>query len=369
MRFRLVDAADGSTLWSETYDREIADVFAVQDNISAEVVSELDVQLVGVGHAAGNRRFTPNIAAYEFYLRGTNLLVRNDAERQQAIAYLDKAIAADSNFAAAYARLTWEYLNSAGSRPGDHKQWIDRAERAALKAVELDDSLAESHSALGWARFAKGEWADAEAELKRAVAMDPGVHRGDEGLARLYMMMRRPAEQLAAARRGIAVDPYSVQAIREMALALNMNNRCDETIRLLKPLESLTPPAGVAGVIIGQCYIRKEMWREAIAEFRWAMKTSDARMALAFLGYSLARAGQTAEARTILDDLLAGRKNSQGAFGIAVIYTGLRDYDHAFAWLHKAVEERSLRVYIMDPIFSDLHRDPRFSEVASSLGG
>jgi serine/threonine-protein kinase len=369
MRFRLVDAADGSTRWSDTYDREIADVFEVQDNISRAVVSELDGQLNGAGPAARNRRLTSNIAAYEWYLRGTSLPSRNgNAERQQTIAYLNKAIAADSNFAAAYARLTWEYLNAGGSRPGDYRQWNDLAERAALKAVQLDDSLAEAHSALGWALYAKENWPGAEAELKRAVAIDPGVHRGEEGLSRVYMMMQRPAEQLAAAQRGLAVDPYSVQAMREMALALNMNDRCDETIRLLKPLESLTPPAAVAGVIVGQCYIRKQMWSDAIAEFRWAMKTGDARTALAFLGYSLARAGQTAEAQTILDDLLAGRKNSHGAFGIAVVYTGFRDYDHAFEWLHKAIQERSLRVYIMDPIFSDLHRDPRFREVESSGG-
>jgi tetratricopeptide (TPR) repeat protein len=177
------------------------------------------------------------------------------------------------------------------------------------------------------------------------------------------MIMRRPAEQLAAARHGLETDPYSHSAIREMALALNMNGRCDETIELLRPLKSLTPPAGVAGVIMGQCYITKRMWPEAIAELRWSMETTEARSALAFLGYALARSGDTAQARAILDDLLAGRQHSHGAFGIAVVYAGLHDYDNAFRWLARSVEESSWRAYIVDPMFADLHRDPRFARL------
>jgi adenylate cyclase len=256
----------------------------------------------------------------------------------------------------------WVYLNEAGSRPGDYRAWRSRAEAAALKAVALDDSLADAHSALGWARML-GDWSAAETELRRAIALDPAAYRGYEGLARLYMFTGRPAEQLAAARRGLELDPFSVSAAREMALALSTNNRCDEALELLRPLKDLTPPAGVAGVVRGQCYARKQMWPEAIGELRWAMETSDARTALAFLGYALARGGRRAEAHGILADLLAGRKHSHGAFGIALVYAGLRDYDRAFAWLEKAMEEGSWRPYIMDPLFEDLHRDPRFDRI------
>jgi predicted Zn-dependent protease len=142
-----------------------------------------------------------------------------------------------------------------------------------------------------------------------------------------------------------------------------MNRRCDEALELLRPLKDLTPPASVAGVVRGQCYVQKQMWPEAIAELRWAMETSEARSALAFLGYALARGGRRAEAQGILADLLAGRKHSHGAFGIAVVYAGLRDHDRAFAWLGRAMEEGSVRQWIMDPLFHDLHRDPRFDRI------
>jgi hypothetical protein len=104
------------------------------------------------------------------------------------------------------------------------------------------------------------------------------------------------------------------------------------------------------------------MWSEAVAEFRWATDHS-AGFGLAFLGYALARAGQHDEAASILSDLLAGRKHSHGTFGIATVYTGMRNYDQAFVWLEKAVADNSLNFHIMHPVFRDLHRDPRFDRL------
>lgn len=370
MQVRLVDARDGSTRWSATYNREMGDIFAVQEDIARAIASELDVRLAsGARPSSNRRRYTPSIAAYEWYLRGMDVaLMRSDSGRRRGLEYFNRAIALDSNFAAAHAGLVRVYLYFTGSTPGDQHAWLARAEQTAMKAVALDDSLAEAHVALGWARLSNRHFASAEAELQRAIALDPNAPRAHEGLARVHMMLGRPAEQLAAARLGMNLDPFSVAAVREMALALMMNGRCDEALELLRPLKSVSPPAGVAGVIAGQCYAAKQMWPEAIAEFRWAMAKSDARVALAFLGYALARAGQRDEAMTILSDLQAGRKDSHGAFGIAAVYAGLRNYDQAFAWLDKAVDQNSMRPYIMGPMFDDLHRDPRFARFEQRMG-
>jgi tetratricopeptide (TPR) repeat protein len=273
---------------------------------------------------------------------------------------LTRAIAADSNFAAAYAGLADLYLQEVGAVPGNEREMHARAERAARRAVALDDGLAESHSALAWAMIVGREWAAVEAELKRAVALDPRAFRGYEGLARTYMWTGRPAEQLAAARMGLEVNPFSVPATRELAMALAVNGRCDEALALLRPTKSLNPPARVAGVVGGQCHAAAGRWPEAMAEFRWAME-GDAKAALAFLAYAQARAGQRDSAQKILGDLLAGRKYSHGPFGIAIVYAGLGDLDQAFAWLDKAVDELTVRVYIMGPMFQELRRDPRFA--------
>jgi tetratricopeptide (TPR) repeat protein len=204
----------------------------------------------------------------------------------------------------------------------------------------------------------------AELELKTAIALNPAAPRAHEGLARIYMHTGRKSEQLAEARAGVATDPLSYSAIRELALALNVNKRCDESLRILAPLKSLTPPAVVAGVIRGQCYAYKKMWPEAIAEFEWTLRNGNASVAPAFLAYALARGGREKEARKILADMLSNRTYSRGGFGIGIVYAGLRDYDRAFDWFEKGIAEGQSTQYIFDPMFEDLQRDPRFRKLS-----
>ena len=370
MQVRLIGTGDGSTKWSEVYDREMNDLFAVREEIARAVAGELDVQLMKSGQPSPNaRRYTPNVVAYESYVRGMDVaLMRTSVGSRRAMAHFERAIAADSNFAAAHAGLVRTYLqigHSTGLR--DRRAWVARAETAALRAVALDDSLAEAHAALGWVLVVQGDYSNGEVEFKKAIALNASAPRVHEGLARLYMMTSRPAEQLVQARRGMESDPFSHSAIREMALALNMNDRCDEALELLKPLKSLSPPAGVAWIISGQCYASLEKWPEAVAEYRWNINNATGASGPAFLAHALARAGRAEEARRILSDLLAGRKDSHGAFGIGVVYAGLRDYDQAFHWLNRAADDGSITAYIALPMFADLHRDPRYGALRQRM--
>ena len=369
LQLTLVDARDGGTRWSNTFERERSDIFAVQDDIAWAVTHEVDARLAQESRASGTtRRYTPTREAYELYLRGIDpSLARTAARAPQAREYLTRAIAADSSFASAYAALSRVDVVSAGERPGRHGEWFTRAEQAASRAVALDDSLPEAHSALGWARLGRGDWAGARAALERAITLDFHAYRAHEGLARLHLFGGRPTAQLEAARIGVSLDPFSVQAIRELALALAVNDRCDEAIERLRPLRALSPPSGMAGIISGQCYAARHRWREAIAEFHWANETG-ARAALAFLAHAQARAGQREAATAILADLLAGRQDSHGAFGIAIVYAGLGDFDAAFPWLERAVDERSWRPYLWGPMLDDLRRDPRFARVKRRMG-
>jgi len=244
---------------------------------------------------------------------------------------------------------------------------VKLSQAAALKAVSLDDSLADGYSALGWVQSFVHDYSGSEISFKKALLLNPAAPRLHEGLARLYMATDRPAEELEQARLGLQTDPYSHSAIREMALALIMNRKYDEALQLLRPLKSLTPPAGVAGIISGQAYEAKEKWPEAIAEYRWSIANSSGASGPAFLAHALARAGQQQEARQILADLLSKQKQSHGAFGIAVVYAGLREYDKAFQWLDKAADEHSINSYIAEPMFDDLHSDPRYREVLNRM--
>ncbi len=317
-----------------------------------------------VGTGARRVSSTKSVAAHELYIRGRDpVLLRTADGRRQATDLLQGALAADPNFAAAHTALAWIYLQDAGARPGTYLEGFARAEESARTALRLDSLLPESYSALGWSLAAFGQFESAERAFKRAIQLDSLVYRAHEGLARVYMATERPVDALRAARSGLDVDPYSTQARRELALALSMNNRCEESLELLAPLKSLQPPARVAGVVRGLCFAKQEKWSDAIAEFQWAAEGGDARIALAFLAFAKARSGDRVGARRILDDMEAERRVSNGAFGIAVVYTGLRDYDRAFLWLDRATREGSVRDYLWDPLFADLQRDARFAAI------
>jgi serine/threonine-protein kinase len=363
MEVRLIDARSGSTRWSQSYDRDMTDVFAVQDEISERVASELNARPRGNRQASTPARYTPNVGAYEWYLRGMDVsLMRTNSGTVQGIQYFHNAIQADPKFAGAYAGLARLYLQI-GNGNAARREWFARAESAAVKAIALDDSLAEAHVGLGWVLLATGRMSRAETELKTAIALNPAASRAHEGLARVYMETGRKEEQLAQAREGVATDPLSYSAIRELALALNMNRRCDESLKILAPLKTLSPPAVVAGVISGQCYAYKKLWPRAIAEFKWALDRGNSSVAPSLFAYALARGGREAEARKILSSMLANRTYSRGSFGIGIVYAGLRDYDRAFEWLEKGIGEAQATQYILDPMFEDLQRDPRFTRL------
>jgi serine/threonine protein kinase/tetratricopeptide (TPR) repeat protein len=314
-------------------------------------------------------RSVPDIAAHEWYERGMDpALLRNAAGHEQALDYFERSIEIDSAYAAAWAgiaRMSVQMWNAAPyeQRPG----WIDRAEHAALRAVALDESDPDAQAALGWVRLAQTDNVTAERAFKRALALDPRVSRGHEGLARVYMMTGRPRQELAEAQLGMEADPFSHSAFRELALALAMNDRCEEALEGLAGLKRLSPPASVAGVIAGMCYASRHRWDEAIAEFRWS-SDEGATFAPAFLAYSLAGAGRREEAEAILSEFLAEARVSHGAFGIATVYAGLGDYDRAFAWLDRAVDEASVNSYVMHPVFATLHRDARFRNIERRMG-
>jgi TolB-like protein/tetratricopeptide (TPR) repeat protein len=363
MELTLLDVRDGSTRWSDVYDGDMTNVFAVQDQISQRVSTELDAQLRPGRQRTTPERYTPNVVAYEWYLRGMDVsLMRTNAGTRQGIQYFKNAIEADSGFAGAYAGLARLYLQI-GNGNAKRREWFALAESAAVKAIALDDSLAEGHVGLGWVLTSTGRMSRGEEELKTAVALNPAAPRVHEGLARLYMETGRISDQLAEAQAGVAYDPLSYSAIRELALALNMNKRCDESLRILAPLKNLTPPAVVAGIIRGQCYAYKKMWPQAIDEFQWSLKRGNSSVAPAFLAYALARGGRRPEAEKMLADMLANRTYSRGGFGIGIVYAGLGDYDRAFEWLEKGIGEAQATQYIFDPMFEDLQRDPRFRKL------
>ena len=370
VQVRLVNARDGSTRWSETYDRELKDIFSVQSEIAAAVARQLDLRFGGRDAARIAHGSTRNVAAYELYLRGNDpVLLRSDSGVREGLEYFRQALALDTSYVDAYAglarmqwRISWD--DTAMSR----RDRLALAEQAALKAVAIDDSSGEAHAALSFVRKENYQFTSAERELQRAVMLEPANPQFREWLAQLYVLTERPAEALLEAQRALALDPLSAAANAEVARALVANDRCDEALAQLEKLRSLRPPLLRVSGIAAQCYAKRQMWPEAIAEMQ-RISANGGPSSEALLGYLLGRAGRTKEARRILEAMLARSTGTNGsAFNVATVYAGLGENDQAFSWLNKALDERSIFDEFLSIVLSGLAGDPRLPEFRRHFG-
>jgi tetratricopeptide (TPR) repeat protein len=298
------------------------------------------------------------------------VLPRTDSGSRAALGYFRQAVALDPSYTAAYAGLArahWRIgfgYDPELSRPDR----LALAEHAALKAVALDDSSGDAHAALSFVRRDNYQLALAETELKRAVALEPTDSRFHEWLVQLYVLTERPAEALVEGRRAVELDPLSPTANAELANALLANDRCDAALTQLEKLRSVQPPVNRAAAIAAECYGQKQMWPEAIGEIQRISATGGPH-AQALLGYMLGRGRRTGEARRILAALLDRSRRTNGrAFDVAIVYAGLGENDQAFAWLDKAVDDRSLGFVWMRTIENGLRRDPRFENIRRRAG-
>jgi tetratricopeptide (TPR) repeat protein len=315
------------------------------------------------------RYHSRNVAAYELYLRSDPTMTRTDIGFRERIGYLQQAIAIDSTYAAAYAALAAAYAQMGDPFTIAQDELLEAAEKTARKALALDDSLGTAYGALSAVRLSEGDHASAEALIRRAIVLDPtngGFHRQ---LARVHIAAGRPREALAAAQRAQEIEPLSPNTSVIVAEALFANGRYDEALARLEPVLPIRPRVRRAVTVAGKCYIMKEMWGEAVSVLR-TIAGDEGPRARYLLGYSLARAGQREEAQRILTELLDGQERGEiGAFDVAVVYAGVGDTDQAFAWLDKAVEDKSVDwETIKEPMFEDLHSDPRFGRFRQRRG-
>ena len=311
---------------------------------------------------------TRNVAAHELYVRASDpVALRSDSSARVALEQFKQAIALDDRYAAAYAGLALMQLRVPADSVVSHRDRLALAEQAALRAVALDDSLAESHAALAFVRASELDLASAESEIRRAIELNPRNAPMREWLAQLHVTNGRPVLALAEARRALELDPLSPTAVAEVAHALLANDRCDEAFAQLAPLRSLHPPLLRAGSIAVQCYARKAMWPEAIAAARPIAQFGGSR-GRSLLGWAFGRAGLSEEAHRVLDSLVADdRRTESAAFDVAVVYAGLGDTDQAFAWLDRAVDERSIMLHQHFGLISGLSSDPRFDRFRGRL--
>ena len=370
----LMDVTDGSELWGEQYNRKLADILAVQEGIAREIIDKLRLRLKGEEEKRLTRHFTENTEAYQLYLKGRYYWNKRTPDGiQKAIEYFQEAIEKDPSYALAYAGLADCYHVPANPLPP--RQRMPQAKAAAMKALQLDDTLVEAHSTLARVLFAYDwDWSGAEKEFKRAIELNPRYSPAHQWYGGYLSATGRFREADAEKKRAQELEPLSLVINFEVGLAFYLSRNYDQAIdQFQKTLEldaNFPPPH----TYLPAAYEQKGMFEEAIAGFQRAItvtKGADKILAMASLGHVYAVSVRKTEARKILAELQRLSEHSYvPAHDMALVYAGLGEKDNAFAWLDKAYEEHSFNLSHLkvEPRFDPLRSDPRFADLLRRIG-
>jgi len=359
---QLIKTGDGFHLWSETYDRELKDVFAVQDEIARSVAGSLKVALLGDKTAtAPARTTTTNTEAYKTYLQGKYFLDRTGKENvEKAVAYFEQAIKLDPGYAPA-----WVGLAQSHSEQGDLGYLpVDEGYRKAREAVEraltLDANLAEAHVALGRIRWSYDwEWAGADASYQRALALEPGNAKALLGAADLAGTLGRFEEAMALHRRAVELDPLNTLGHLFLGSAAYYAGRLEEAVVAIKKTLELNPEFPIAHTALGQVYLAQAHPQEALAEME---RESEPPMRLYGQALAYHALGRKKESDAALAELIA-KFHAESAYQVAEVYAFRGETDRAFDWLERGYTQHDGGLPFMkgDPLLKSLERDPRYA--------
>jgi serine/threonine-protein kinase len=365
----LVDVRDNSRLWGEQYNRKLADVLSLQEEISQRISEKLRLRLSGQEKKQIAKRYTDNPEAYLLYQQGREYFRRRTREgTEKGIACFEEAIKKDPAYALARVWLATAYSDV--SSPLPFKEVRKKVESLLLKAIELDNDLAEAHAQLGGIRQDDGDWVAAERECKRAVELDPSSVFAHTFYASYLNRMGRHDEAIAEAKQKQELEPLSVSVQADLGHMLYFARRYDEAIEQFKKAIDMDPKFAPAHARLGITYLQKGMNGEAILELEKARAFDDSPERpgrFAWPAYAYAVLGQRDKAKQMLTELKEQAKQRHiPPINFATIYTGLGEKDQAFAWLEKVYEEhggRELGEVRVNPMFDSLRSDPRFASL------
>ncbi|HEX8368741.1 MAG TPA: protein kinase [Pyrinomonadaceae bacterium] len=367
----LINARDNTQIWGEQYSRRADDLLAIQSDISREIADKLHPRLTLNEQKQLVRHETKNSVAYELLLKGRFYRAKGGTEsRKRAVEYFNEAIAVDPNYALAYAELAFTYRILVGSGSLDPKEFTPKAEAAALKALELDETLADAHFALAFLKMNGWEWSAAEFEFKRAIELNPNLARAYIGYSGYLSRTGRHDEAIAEIRRAKELDPLSTIINGNYGLVLYFAGRYDEAIKILRETLEFDPDFSFAHLYLGYNYSANGMFAEAIEAYRKAFSLGQETPSnKIYLGAAYARAGEREKAQAILGELETGESYVSPA-ELAVLYTALDDREKAFASLEKAfaLHDLQLQYLATDPAFKSLRDDARFTDLLEKIG-
>lgn len=371
LTLQLIRVADGTTLWANTFDEDLRDIFVVQDSISEQVTRAMSLVMTGAEKQPVARHQTANAEAYQLYLKGRYFWNRRTEEGlRTAIDYFQQTLDKDATYAPAYAGIAECYLLLAtpeGVESMPLSEGFPKAEAAAVKALELDDALPEAHVATALISLLHPTRFGAEREFKRALELNPNDSAARNYYAIYMMVVGRMDEAMEQFRQALEADPTSLILNSNWGQALYRAGHFDEAIEQLQKTIAMDPTFFRAHWILGQVYEQKKMYTAAIDEFRQALPlTGNQAQALAALSHAYAAADQMEQARQALAELQAlSSHHYVSPYQFAVAYAGLGDKDRAFAALEQGLQARQIRIVLVrgDPRFAALREDPRYAEL------
>jgi len=364
----LINAADGTELWSRIFDRELKDIFAVQTEIAQAVAAALELTLLGNKDTTAASASTQNADAHNAYLQGHFYFARRNVEDyRKAISFFDEAIRIDPDYALAYAERAEAWTFIGDLNPEHKKEAWAAAKRDAEKAVAVGPNLAEAHAALGWVRFFS-EWKFAEglAELKRARELAPANATANDLLARVLIYVNQLAEAEKLARQAIELDPLAFLARGNLARILLAEGKLEEADAEARKSAELQP-AGAGNhrwqVVVA---VLRGDGEEALREAQLEPNEGYHRFELALAYYAR---GDRAAADAALADMVANDRNLL-AYQIAEVYAWRGETDKAFEWLQISYDnhDTGLLSLLIDPLMRDLRSDPRYKGMVEKVG-
>ncbi len=369
----LVDVRYNKLLWGEQYERKMSELLQTQREIAREIVDKLRLKVSGQEQGLA-KHYTESNEAYQLYLKGRfQWHKRTNEALKKSIDYFNQAIERDPSFALAYAGLADCYVVPAYMLPPGEK--IPKAKMAAMKALELDDTLAEAHTSLARAMTTYDwDWRGAEREFQRAIELNPNYAIAHQWYCGYLEAMGRTPEAIAEGKRALELDPLSPIITFEMGLGFFYARDYDKAIEYYQKTLELDPDFPPAHGQLPAAYEQKRMYDQAITGFQKGTNLKGSRewyFSLSGLAHVYAVTGNKGEAQKLLSEMkdLSVRQYVP-ADRIALIYAGLSDKDEAFAWLEKAYDERSFNMTWLkvEPRWDSLRSDPRFADLVRRLG-
>jgi len=372
LNLKLIQASTDRTVWADSYERDLQDVVGLQNDVVTAIASRIAVTLTPRERSRLAEAPRVNPKVYEAYLKGRYLWNRrSQPDVQQAIEQFEEALRHDSHYAPAYAGLADSYtmFGTYGWTVPADKEWA-KAIAAADKAIELDESLADGYtSRAGIAMNYELDWAKAEKGYRRALELNPGYANAHHWYGYYLLLTGRVKEAEVEIRRALELDPLSPIINANVGFCLYAAREYDGALaHWRKALEMHRNYRLLHGYMV-LAYVGKGMYTEAVAELQKGLALSGAGPPeMAVLAHIRARMGDTAEAHTLLSQLLS--RGDVPAYYIAEAYVGFGDKDRAFAWLEKAIRERTgpFNELNADPMFDSLRGDPRFDALLRQMG-